>query len=98
MSGPNGNADLDALVQAQACQGGKNKKCLIKKPIPWTQIVYLLILVIVGTSLLGVYWSYLKGVGIWLIIVIIVVLAVTLVVAVAGIFGGCLVYRTPPPS
>jgi hypothetical protein len=89
-------ADIQAAVNTQACNAVVGRRCLVKKPIPYTQAVFLLVLFIVGLTLLAFYFRRLRDVGIWLPITIIVVLLIILVVAAVAFIPACLLYRSMP--
>ena len=85
-----------AIVQGMACAAKQRNGCLVTSPRPWTQIIYLLLLVIMGSVVLGLMWNQLKNAyGIGWTIVVIVVIVLTLVVAIVGMFTHCLVPNVP---
>ncbi len=77
-------------VASQACEAQKKSACKIKQQPPYTQIVFILALVIVGAVLLVFYWKKVKAIGIWLPIVLISVLFIMLIVALIGFIPHCL--------
>jgi hypothetical protein len=97
---PANYSEIAAAVQNNACQAGRDGKCLVPNQRN-TQLflaAFLMVLMIIGVVLLAVYWKKIHAVGIWLPIVLIIVLAIIFIVAIYGVLGSkCALYGKRAP-